>query len=107
MNKYTDEHNELFNKNCQLFMNKYNIFKNYDNSIINDINKLIINHSCVSYNITNISTRDMQNIDYRALHIYSKMFPEHQFFIIENIIKDMSLQNNNQSYGDFVNIEKP
>ena len=41
MNKHTKEHNELFNKNCQLFMSKYNIFKSHDNPIIKDIGKLI------------------------------------------------------------------
>ena len=107
MNKYTKEHNELFNKNCQLFMSKYNIFKSHDNPIINDIGKLIMTHSILTHSITSISIPDMQNIDNRALHIYGKMFPEHQFFIIENTIKDISSQNNNQSYGDFVNIEKP
>ena len=107
MNKYTEKNNELFNKNSQLFMNKYNIFKNHDNPIINDISKLIITHSVLTYNITTISKPNMQNIDSRALHIYGTMFPKYQFFVIENTIEDMSLQNNNQSYDDFVNIEKP
>jgi len=90
MNTFTKEQNELYNENCQKFIDKYGVLKKQDNSIIEGLSNLIY---AQTYNELPESMKqhmpcpNLDYIDLSAQGIYQVAFPNSTFEEIENQIK--------------------
>tara|TARA_B100001142_G_C14162518_1_gene589026 strand:- start:607 stop:903 length:297 start_codon:yes stop_codon:yes gene_type:complete len=90
MNGFTEKQNELYNENCQKFIEKYGILKKQDNSIIEGLSNLIY---AQTYNELpesmkqNMPCPNLDYVDLMAQGIYQAAFPNIVFEEIEQQIK--------------------
>ena len=83
------EMNELFNINCQKFIEKYDIFKDHKNPVINGLCNLIYLHTYIHLpkEIQNkMKNPNINDINIQALNIYKKDFPKCEFELIMKLI---------------------
>ena len=90
MNKFTKKQNEIYNTNCQKFIEKYGILKKQDNSIIEGLSNLIYAqtyNALPSHNKENMPCPNLDYIDLTAQCIYQTSFPNNTFEEVEQYIK--------------------
>ena len=80
------ERNDLFNLNCQKFMEKYELFKDHKNPVINGLCNLIYLHTYINLprDMQNKMKQPSNNINEQAQDIYSNKFPNYKFDLIIN-----------------------
>ena len=85
-NTFTKEENELYNKNYQKFMDKYNIFETHNNNVVDGLCKLIYaqNYLVMSSKLKEkLPLPNLDFVDVRAQAIYEHLFPKYDFYKIE------------------------
>ena len=77
--------NELYNKNCQKFMEKYNIFENHNNLVIDGLSKLIYaqNYLVMPESLLENFGPNLDFVDVKLEAIYEHLFPKYDFYKIE------------------------
>ena len=81
--------NELYNKNCQKFIEKYNIFENHNNLVIDGLSKLIYAQTYLVMPEslkTKMPSPNLDFVDVKAQTIYEHLFPKYDFDVIDKEI---------------------